>query len=74
MQYLIAFYTYLWKSLIPSSYSSAPLCQNMGFSHCDSTTETGNGECLSTTLLCDSVSNKRGRMGEAECFGVSLVV
>lgn len=39
---------------------TAPPIQNIIFSLCVAATETGNGERLSETLLCDSVSNRRG--------------
>lgn len=42
---------------------TAPPIQNIIFSlccPCVAATETGNGERLSETLLCDSVSNRRG--------------
>ncbi|XP_053175888.1 multiple C2 and transmembrane domain-containing protein 2 [Scomber japonicus] len=38
---------------------------NIVFSLCVTTAETGNGKCLSKTLLCDSVSNRRGVYGRS---------
>lgn len=69
VQYLIAFNTYPGSAEYPALAALLPLRQNIVFSLCVTTTETGNCKCLSKSLLCDSVSNRRGRMGEAEGKG-----
>ena len=65
VQYLIAFNTYPGSAEYPALTAPLPLSQNIVFSLCVTTTETGNGKCLSKTLLCDSVSNRRGAYGRS---------
>lgn len=56
-KYLIAFNTYSESAEHPTD---SPPTQNIISSLCVAATETGNGECLSKALLCDSVSNGGG--------------
>lgn len=58
-QYLIAFNTYRGSAEHPALTAPLPLFRT-SFSLCVTTAETGNGKCLSKTLLCDSVSNREG--------------
>jgi len=45
--YRIAFNTYPGSAEYPALTALLPLCRNIVFSLCDTTTETGNGKCLS---------------------------
>lgn len=65
IQYLIAFNTYPGSAEYPARTVLLPLVQNIVFSLCVTTIETGNGKCLSKTLLCDSVSNRREAYGRS---------
>lgn len=67
-KYLIAFNTYSESAEHPTD-SPLPPIHNIIFSLCVAATETGNGECLSKTLLCDSVSKGGGGLGSSGWAG-----